>query len=622
MLKSSIFIEGTCSSAAPVFYLNCNDKSTMNCIRSVFGLDLSYKKLIPTPMAKRILSIFVFALSFGLDIAHVAAQKIPANQLFVLNVAERKLFGTNPPATPGVGYEEQPLCNIFNAFNSGKFPVPLNPNQGPDGWYELNGKGSQNHAILWQGECALAYALKGDKVNYEIAAKNCLKLLALDKQQGHERQESFGKYNGFWESAIASMALAGMYAPANCPSGPMLLADARAWWSSHIAVLRRLRMPDGQVAQVGSRTGGDPGTFDSWHGLAAAVTLQMIDPQSYSTLFPTLAKLLTADGKPYTNPKKCMVQWSGVSAANERWLVYRAYQTGAIVRPAANHPVPLVVQTIYKWTKNGRIYIATPKVTGYRPCRWETSWKAGELVRVEIADPNGPASGGKGPHLPPAPQKVVIPSTAKKILGPAGLAGRMADAAEPTIMDVEPNQDLSSNVIVPELRIRNNGSQAMTELAVFYQIDGGAVSSKIFSEDVLLQTDEEMTFVLDAINLAPGCHELKVTLNDPQENAEAAIVQLENVKTAATESDLFNISVFPNPASEFLQVTVELKAEVELKAKLVNSLGQIVDESGYGIRDAGPQVLQMDVKNHPAGFYYLQIIEGNNVATKKIVITH
>lgn len=568
--------------------------------------------------------IIIYALVFcspllrGGAEGEVFSQKIPANQLFVLNAAERKLFGTNPPATPGVGYEEQPLCNIFNAFNSGKFPVPLNPNVGPAGWYELTGKGSQNHSILWQGECALAYALKGDKVNYEIAAKNCLKLLALDKQQGHERQESFGKYNGFWESAIASMALAGIYAPANCPSGPQLLADARAWWSSHIAVFRRLRMPDGQVAQVGSRSGGEPGTYDDWHGLAAAVTLQMIDPIPYASLHPTLAKLLTADGKPYTNPRKCMVQWSGVGAANERWLVYRAFQTGAIVNPPANHPVPLVVQTMYKWTKNGRTYIATPKVTGYRPARWQVSWKAGELCRNDVGDPNGSQWGSKGPHLPPAPQKVVIPSTAKKILGPAGLAARLTDIADPSIMDVELNLDPELKKISPEIFIRNNGMQTLTDLTVYYQIDEGQVLSREFPEGIELGSEEQMSFQLEDIHLTPGCHDLKIFIHEQ----ESVVLRLENELSAAG-ADPFSVSLYPSPASESVQVTVELQESSSLLLKLVNAVGETVEELNYGTLDAGTFVPQLDVRKHPAGIYYLVIHKaGAGVVTKKIVIAH
>ena len=572
-----------------------------------------------TKQTTRLIVIALISLLFGSDSGF--AQKMPANQLFVLNAAERKLFGTNPPAIPGVGYEEQPLCNIFNAFNSGTYPVPLNPNQGAAGWYDLNGKGSQNHAILWQGECALAYAMKGDKVNYEIAAKNCLKLLALDKQQGHERYESFGKYNGFWESAMASMALAGMYAPANSPSGPQLLAGAREWWSAHIAVFRRLRMPDGQVAQVGARTGGDPGTFDDWHGLAASVTLQLIDPQAYSTLYPTLTKLLTVDGKPNTNPKKCMVQWSGVGAANERWLVYRAFQTGAIVRPPANQPTPLVAQTIYKWTANGRIYIATPKVTGYAPCRWETSWKAGELVRIEVSDPNGPASGGKGPHVPVKPQKVVIPKTAKIVAGPIGMIGKTQEGAVPSLMDVDPNLDLNLNIITPEVRVRNNGSLPMTELSVLYQIDNGAVGVKKINGDIILAVDEEMTVQLEEISLAPGCHELKVSLNGSAEN-EMTVVELENIRIPSAGSDQYAITVFPNPASEFVQLSFQSELTGELKIRVVNSVGQIVNEINYGTPDAGSQTTTLDVRNYPAGIYSLMVFLGNaQIAVKKISIT-
>jgi hypothetical protein len=291
-------------------------------------------------------------------------------------------------------------------------------------------------------------------------------------------------------------------------------------------------------------------------------------------------------------------------------------QTGAIVRPPANAARPLVAQTMYKWTANGRTYIATPKVTGYAPCRWEVSWKAGELVRIEVSDPNGHASGGKGPHIPAPPQKVVIPKTAVIVVGPASVAGQKEmNEALPSIMDVDANQNL--NTAAPEVQIRNNGTLPMTELTVFYQIDGGTVMSKIFSGDFSLEANEQMSFTLDAINLTPGCHELHVYLNEE----EGAVVKLEN-SVKAEESE-YALKVFPNPATEFIELNARLQNAGELKMMLVNALGQTMEEINYGTVDAGDHTSKIDVQNYPAGIYTLMLSSGNsNVMSKKIIITH
>jgi hypothetical protein len=341
---------------------------------------------------------------------------IKAADLFVLTAAERDVF-TPPPdwLVWGSGMESWPLQKLWEAFDEGRAPIPLDWDAGGSGWTEPDGNGSQNHSLLWLGEAALGEALAGDVGRYELAAQRCLAVLALDVLQGHMRHEAVGQYAGFWQGGIATMALAGLYAPQGALYGDELLAAAQGWWADHIAVLRLLSVADGQVALIGARLPGEAGTEDDWMSLSAAVNLQLIDPRPYADLHSNISALLTEDMQPAPGVGGVPVKWHRPRHVAERWVVLRAVQTGALPAVPADHPVPEILQSIYRWTEGDRIHTALPASTGYRPARWQVSWEPGTVLLIEVGDPYGTPHTGKGPHTPPDP--MTIPSAAVLLMG-------------------------------------------------------------------------------------------------------------------------------------------------------------------------------------------------------------
>jgi len=343
---------------------------------------------------------------------------IARDDLFVLSPSERAVFDP-PPSWPvewGTNFEDYPLRNLYEAFDEGRAVVPLDPDAGPAGWYELDGRGSQNHSLLWIGVAALGYALADDVAQYENAATKARRLLELDAMQGHMRHEAIGQYAGFWQGGIATMALAGLYAPDGSTSGPALLADARRWWADHVAALRALRMPDGQVLLVGARLPGETGDRESWMSLSAALSLQLVDPIPHGDLHPTIAALVTAAGEPGPGTGGVPVVWHRPRHVSERWCVLRAVQSGALPRVAADHPPPATALEVFRWEAGGRTHVATPAPYGYRPARWHASWAPGEVLRIELGETSQPPMTGKGPH--PAPAPLGIPTGAAPVLAP------------------------------------------------------------------------------------------------------------------------------------------------------------------------------------------------------------
>lgn len=343
---------------------------------------------------------------------------LPKDSIFVLSDRERPLFTPPDPSWLEwrTRYEDFPLRALYEAFDEGRGPDPMPEDGGEAGWLEPDGGGSRNHGPLWMGESALGHAFAPDPVRFDAAAENCITILELDDLQGHMRDESVGGYAGFWEGAVAAMALAAMYAPEGSSMGPALLAKARDWWDDHIGTLRRLSTDDGQVMLIGARTPSVPGETDSWSGLSAALNLQLVDRRPHDQLHPTLAALITAEGEPAAGMGGVPIRWYRPRHVAERWVMLRAVQSGAIRKPPADEPGPeLLAQTIYRWEAGGRTHVATPEVRGLGPCRWKMSWAPGQVVRVDVGNTADTAAGGRGPHA--APEPLGIPAGTPAILG-------------------------------------------------------------------------------------------------------------------------------------------------------------------------------------------------------------
>lgn len=338
---------------------------------------------------------------------------IPASQLFILSTEERALF--TPPAGWDIqggwsGWEGPSLKVLWEAFNEGRYPTPLDPNAGPSSWYNPEPHGSLNHALLWIGASALGHGLAGNVQQFDNAAQKALTLLSFDRDQGHMRQEAIGGYIGFWEGGIATMALAGFYAPQGSQYGTQLLAAARAWWNDHIATLRLMRFPDGQIALLGARISGQQGDENTWSH-THEVNMQLLDPLPFNNLHSVVSKKLKSNGV----PKADGYYWLRPRHVAETWIVLRALRTGAIKNAPNNHQPNAVAQNIYRWTSGSKTHIATPAVMGLGPVRWHVSWTSGQKAIVELGQIEKQPGTGRGPHLPPTPLQ--IPQSAVRILG-------------------------------------------------------------------------------------------------------------------------------------------------------------------------------------------------------------
>jgi hypothetical protein len=81
-----------------------------------------------------------------------------------------------------------------------------------------------------------------------------------------------------------------------------------------------------------------------------------------------------------------------------------------------------------------------------------------------------------------------------------------------------------------------------------------------------------------------------------------------------------SLSVYPNPAGDVLNLTLELSQATPMTLSLIDQLGQKVEVRDLSKLESGVNELEMDVSGLSSGVYYLQIESQGRIATRKIVV--
>ena len=103
---------------------------------------------------------------------------------------------------------------------------------------------------------------------------------------------------------------------------------------------------------------------------------------------------------------------------------------------------------------------------------------------------------------------------------------------------------------------------------------------------------------------------------------EKAFGQFNIMYTGITPNTLANdYSIFPNPASDNLNIKFNLVQQETVSYKLTDPSGRIVKENSLGVLSAGERNESLDVTDLSSGVYYVVVTIGSNQSTEKIVIT-
>ena len=94
-------------------------------------------------------------------------------------------------------------------------------------------------------------------------------------------------------------------------------------------------------------------------------------------------------------------------------------------------------------------------------------------------------------------------------------------------------------------------------------------------------------------------------------------------KTTSTydiAQDHFDIQISPNPFMEVANVTVQQLEGKTIQYQVINNLGQLIT-SDNALTQKGSTTFQIQRGNMPSGTYFLKIIDGNKISTRRLSIT-
>ncbi len=89
--------------------------------------------------------------------------------------------------------------------------------------------------------------------------------------------------------------------------------------------------------------------------------------------------------------------------------------------------------------------------------------------------------------------------------------------------------------------------------------------------------------------------------------------------TEGLQPDPFQLEVFPNPASQFLNISIQLDQSQQLQYRLLNVNGQSVLQQTKSLA-GGQRQFQIETGHLPKGLYFLQLESGKGLSVKKVMI--
>jgi len=157
-----------------------------------------------------------------------------------------------------------------------------------------------------------------------------------------------------------------------------------------------------------------------------------------------------------------------------------------------------------------------------------------------------------------------------------------------------------------------------TDLGVYLSTDSGATWSA-FNENLPNVVVHDMHFYSRDTTLRAGTHGRGIW------KTKAYVREAPVAPPAYDGSCVSALDISPNPFSGSCSISYMLGTTCEVSVKIVNQLGQVVSDLYDGTQNAGEQTIGWNGKNKSgarvaSGIYYLRVVSGGVVQTRKVMV--
>ena len=85
------------------------------------------------------------------------------------------------------------------------------------------------------------------------------------------------------------------------------------------------------------------------------------------------------------------------------------------------------------------------------------------------------------------------------------------------------------------------------------------------------------------------------------------------------EENVSEIRMFPNPATDMVNISIELNDASNTSVSVINMVGQVVISNDFGMLN-GSNRLELNVSSLPAGMYIVEINAGASSQTERLIV--
>ena len=123
--------------------------------------------------------------------------------------------------------------------------------------------------------------------------------------------------------------------------------------------------------------------------------------------------------------------------------------------------------------------------------------------------------------------------------------------------------------------------------------------------------------VVEILGKTPGIKMITISADEPTVNVsfdvnETNVTKIEEVLNGAS------LNVFPNPVTNNMNIQIEIRKNVSLNVTVTNLLGETLVSDTKDLNE-GIQTLNVNMNNLPTGIYFLNLSDGQEVISKKIL---
>lgn len=194
-----------------------------------------------------------------------------------------------------------------------------------------------------------------------------------------------------------------------------------------------------------------------------------------------------------------------------------------------------------------------------------------------------------------------------------------------------PNCITAPNVRVPvSLKVRNTGSRSFTEADIRVDVSDrtGAVVRSYTATTGLIDVDGEEDITLgdylttDGLQLAFfGSIRVPGDGNPTNDQVRAFVYPCDTTLVPVKPSLAESLRLYPNPNSGKFSISLGDEAASNVKVYILDATGKEVMQTEYS-SVAASETLSIDLGQVAAGMYSVQIVTGDQVATKRISVRH